>query len=77
MPAWFQMKLIVYNYCYYFYFYNLLRTDEEANETENDLSDEEPDVEDAADGNKESSTTEYEEKEPESKVNVQPIAFSN
>lgn len=74
MLAWFEMKLFVFNYCYNFYFYNLIRvTDEVANETEKNLSDEKPAVEDVADGNKESSANENEEKEPEDKVTAQSI----
>ena len=49
-------------------------TDEVANETEKNLGDEKPAVEeDVADGNKDSPTNETEEKEPEDKVNVKPI----
>lgn len=49
-------------------------TDEVVNETEKTLGDEKPAVEeDATDGNKETPANEAEEKEPEDKVNVQPI----
>lgn len=47
-------------------------TEEVANETQKNLSDEKPaGEEDAADGNKESPANETEEKEPEDKVNGQ------
>ena len=46
------------------------------NETEKNLGDDKPAVEeDVADGNKESPANEAEEKEPEDKVIIQPIGF--
>lgn len=69
------MFLIIAIYISFFLIHNLLRvTDEVVNETEKNLADEKPALdEEVADGNKDSPANETEEKEPEDKVNVQPM----
>ena len=64
----------VFNYCLFFFLLVYIRTTEEVvNETEKNLGDEKPAVEEVADGNKDSPANETEEKEPEDKVNATPI----
>lgn len=63
----------VFNYCCLYFFSCYIRaTEEVVNETGKNLGDEKPAAEEVADGNKDN-VNDTEEKEPEDKVNANPI----
>jgi len=64
--------LLIADYIFFLLIY-IRATEEVVNETEKNLGDEKPAVEEVADGNKDSPANETEEKEPEDKVNANPI----